>query len=92
MFNATEIILAVDSHYGIYAPQLFFAQYARYFDTAPQQWEELKDPNHPEYWEAWDELLSDATLTIEGNQYRVEQNGDIWLIPADMELPEDWYI
>lgn len=91
-YNPDQIILAVDSHHGIYAPQYFFEQYAQYLDAPAQQWEELKDPDHPEYWEAWDDLLNDVTLTIDGKQYRVEQNEDVWFIPVDMELPEDWYI
>jgi hypothetical protein len=91
-YNPDQIILAVGSQNGIYTPQIFFENYAQYLDTPAQQWEELKNPNHTEYWEAWDDLLNDATLTIDGKQYRVEQNEDVWLIPVDMELPEDWYI
>lgn len=46
-------------------------------------------PDHEWYWEAWEEVLNDAVLTqSDGTVFRLEQDGDLWLVEAAGEFCE----
>lgn len=46
-------------------------------------------PGAPEYWEAWENILSTATLVdTDGNVWTLWQDGDLWAV-CDTLLSED---
>lgn len=81
--------LLLDDHRGIYIPQAFYD----YFDFAAwglhkSAYPELASPNNEWYWEAWDEVLREATMketTSDGwiVEWYLYQDGDLWAIPAN---------
>ena len=100
-YNENEIILAVDSHYGQYTPQVFIERYGEFL-TTPLDEESKKifveGPDNQFYWDDWCYILDNNTVkltTYEGNaptEYKIIENEDLWLVPINMELPDEWYI
>lgn len=87
-------LLLTDAH-GIYIPQM----YCRGMDAQGAEvigvgWEAVQTcqagPDHPDYWEAWQEICDNACLDVSGEEWRLHQNGDLWMVKADVILPEDW--
>lgn len=71
---------------GIYIPRRFAREIARDHVSFgshdfSEGWDILENPDHERYWEAWQEVLDHATLT-DGNgvEYRLEQDGDCWMV------------
>ena len=91
-----QIILAVDSHNGRYSMEHLIESYD--FDNASELQEHIdmcKTVDNEEnegYYDSWNYILDNALITHKGITYRLEQNGDIWFVPVDIEVPEDWYI
>jgi len=70
------------------------------------KWEDVlicqSGPDHKLYWEAWNAILQDALWNemgerrdgslkpAYGDDWRLLQNGDLWAIKADCEIPEEW--
>lgn len=80
------IVLAVDDHHGIYAPQTF-AEF--YLDGQLDKWHGvnaedlvilLAGPDNEVYWDTWDSVESYAERE---DGYSIHQDGDIWLIKRD---------
>lgn len=88
-YNSNELILAVDSHFGVYSPQTFVERYCDSIKDAKKQDIEdiLSGPENEDYWEAWQHIES-CTVTIDAKDYSIMQNEDIWLIPSNMEWPD----
>ncbi|GAF71625.1 unnamed protein product [marine sediment metagenome] len=47
----------------------------------------LDGPDHPDYWEVWEDVLNEVTVTLENpndvfNTYSLYQDGDLWLVPV----------
>ncbi len=74
-------VLLVDGHYGIYIPQIFAEQFPR--SITRQQKEDLSDPNNEFYWEAWEDVLNEATVWINDKPYYLLQEDDLWAIPKE---------
>lgn len=75
--------LLIDGSLGIYIPKLFVEKYSYMIlnkDELKDSIEILKDPDHPEYWYAWDEILNDAEFS---GELRLYQDGDLWLVDPD---------
>lgn len=96
----SAIVVYSDSARGIYIPQHFA-------ETASDQWDNVTDedravlragPEHPQYWDAWSDVLDNATYTVtaDGETYtwRLWQNGDLFAtcdaLMTDAEY-EDFY-
>lgn len=77
--------LLIDGGYGIFVPQAF----AKGFDLS--EWGVSKrdreileaGPEHPEYWEAWDDVLGYALYTNAEGTWRLEQDGDLWAVKLE---------
>lgn len=90
----TDARLIIGDHWGIYIPQRFCDSMdandahrieVSYSDVLTCQ----SGPDHPNYWDAWQEILSDARVTdANGRVWRLHQNGDLWEIPDDCEIPD----
>lgn len=75
---------------GVYIPQNFAEQTRRECVTgvSDADWQTLlSGPGNEWYWEAWQAVCDSATVTNPGTgqQYRVYQDGDCWLIPVEWE-------
>jgi hypothetical protein len=89
----SAIMLLVSDSYGIYIPQTFLAM-------AHPDWAGIKagdamiigkGPEHEHYWEAWTEILGNATFTtIMGHTYRLHQDGDLWMYCEALMTDEEY--
>lgn len=95
MSNLPEsAILLVDSHHGIYVPQIF----AQLEFNHPLEGVSAEDieilssgPDSEYYLDTWEAVGSNAVITSdEGTRYRLHQDEDLWLIPEDYEWPDEW--
>lgn len=90
-------ILYANDARGTYIPQYFAESIKRECVTgvAQEEWDILmQDPNGadcPEwYWDIWNNVEQNAVVTdSSGVQFRLYQDGDLWLVPADW-TPEDY--
>ena len=84
---------------GQYLPRDFarsFTNRAKHVTgVSDEDWAILEaGPDHDDYYEAWDEVLSSAIVTTDdGVQHVVYQDGDCWLVPVGMEWDHDadWF-
>jgi len=82
---------------GIYIPKAFAeACYRAEELSCGSEWEGATDedieillagPDHEHYWEAWDMVLQNATITIGEITFGLWQDGDLFAVNHDM--PED---
>ena len=84
-----EMLLWLSDSRGIYIPRDFansFADRAKSVSgVSDHDWAVLEDgPNYEWYWSAWDNVCSNAVVTIDGVKYFVHQDGDCWLVPVGM--------
>jgi len=87
---ADKIQCVVDGAHGIYVPQ----EFARRIN--PEEWDGisqenldtlLSGPDHEDYWDAWDDVERDATMTDDrGRTWRLMQDGDLFMIREDYEV------
>ena len=87
----TAILYASDRH-GIYIPQ-YFSESIKPECISGVSDEDvailLAGPNHEHYWDAWDVVCNNATLTdSNGVTFYIWQDGDLWLIPTDFEFKD----
>lgn len=89
-YDPEQVLCIVDSHHGVYVPQIF----ARNFsikDPDDVDSENLKrlynGPEDEYYWEAWESILDLCLITIEGKDYYLHQDGDLFAVPVGMEPP-----
>lgn len=92
-----EPMLYADSARGVYIPQ-HFAQTIRQ-DAIRNVRPELLDvlaagPDGPDYWEIWQDVVDNASVTDAGVCYFLHEDGDLWLIPDGMEWSDRdaWFI
>ena len=91
-----EPILLIDSHNGIYIPNLFCKQCNP--ENTFWNWnyenssEILLNPEHELYWEVWEEVLDSAYYIDPDNniKYTLYNNEDLWAIPEGYEIPEEF--
>ena len=89
-----KIILVADSAFGQYIPQLFCEKYYELIKDKEIA-DFLKNEDnlyHDLYWEYWYILMDEYTYTINGTEYILVDNMDIWLVPTSVTVPEHWYI
>ena len=54
-------------------------------------------PDQEWYWESWQaildsaEIIEPATLKEDESHWRLIQNGDLWQVRSDVEIPEEWF-
>lgn len=93
MTNKPDMILFLSDARGIYIPKDFATGIKRQYvsGVSEEDWSVLEaGPDHEWYWETWDSVLNNATVTDDaGIKYRVEQDGDCWLIPEGMEWSDE---
>ena len=77
--NAIQIILAAER--GQYIPKNFHDEFIPEdwgINPNTWAWQSTADPDHEDYWEAWDTILCDAEY--------IDENGDTWVLYHDGDL------
>jgi hypothetical protein len=90
-------ILLVDSRHGIYIPKIT----AEYIIQGTVKVKNKKDkdilnalgdlgnPENEFYWESWDSLLNKVIcLGLDGKEYYLHQDEDLWAIPVGESFDE----
>jgi hypothetical protein len=90
MTERPEMALWLSDARGIYIPRDFAASFANRAATVSgvteEDWAILDaGPDHEFYWDAWSDVCDNATITMEGVEYSIHQDGDCWLVPDGME-------
>ena len=88
--------LIVSDHHGQYIPQVFAQRYrdvtypAASYELTDEDWDILLygGPEHENYWDVWDDIVQYCVLNIEGREYSIYQDQDVWAIPVS-SLPTD---
>jgi len=86
-----------DGASGVYIPQRFAREIdrSRVRGVSASDYEILEaGPDHEDYWEAWDEVLRMASLTLaDGTRVELEQDGDLFYVEEGAEYcePMDTY-
>lgn len=92
MQQQLDVLLWADDHHGIYCPQYALQRLNRDQVTGIQDddWSTvLAGPDQEWYWESWANIIDSATIALDGNQYRIDQDGIVWLVPLGMSYSED---
>ena len=75
--------LLLNSARGVYIPRDFVEEFdlTKFKNIEPEDVTVLHDPDHPDYWSAWDNVLQYATHTDEqGFEWHLWQDGDLWMV------------
>ena len=94
-----DAILVIDSHHGIYIPQLFYQQYNSVLigqmvndgnvknieiNVTHETWEDISNVDNEFYWESWEDILGNCKLFSNGDEYFLYMNdGDLFAIPIE---------
>jgi hypothetical protein len=96
IFNPdTDCKLLLSDAHGVYIPQIYCENISK---TEAKEmsldWWAVETCQHgPEdefYWEAWQAIESSAEITEDGALWRLHQNGDLWQVRTDKNIPEEW--
>lgn len=82
MNTLIDRVLIVDGCHGIYVPQRY-AKICSSDDMATNEQREilLAGPDHDEYWDVWDEVLSNVIVMRGGSRWALDQDeGDVFLV------------
>jgi len=80
-FPKLDRICIVDGSHGIYIPQRY-AVTASADDMATEEQRDvlLEGPEHPLYWDVWEEILRDVEVTRGESKWVLEEDGDLFLV------------
>lgn len=75
-------MLLLDGSRGIYIPYIFASGFnLESWNIAIENYQELLDPEHEDYWDAWDDLLAEAFhIDKEGNRWKLYQDDSLFAI------------
>lgn len=81
-------LLAIDEVHGRYCPQRFVEKFRPHITDAREEDLDVVEsgPDSEWYWEAWMSIETSATVILpsyDDTSYRIEQDGDVWLIPEE---------
>ena len=92
---AEQAVLLLDSHHGVYIPQLA----VKYYSQEPNwDWSNVSEEDiqsllngveDENYWEAWEQVLDNVTFDVDDVRYIIVQNEDLWAVPSEVEFTED---
>ena len=87
-------LLLSDSH-GVHIPKLYCESISKLeAKELGLDWWAVETcqhgPDEEFYWEAWQSILDSASWEENGSEWRLLQNGDLWAVKADCEIPEEW--
>jgi hypothetical protein len=88
----SAVILLLSDARGQYIPRDFANEIRREFVTGVEadEWEILEaGPEHESYWDVWDDVCTSAVITLAGDEYRIHQDGDCWLLCYERMTAEE---
>lgn len=91
----TDVLYAVDGAHGQYVPQAFAQLYGEQSTMSVDDKQILlTGPEHEYYWETWDTVLNNVTVTCNDVTYNIYlgESGDVFLVRADREIPYDFIL
>lgn len=85
----SEPVCIVDGHFGIYVPQAWAERYGQQaVDSAGVDTRDLRillaGPDHPDYWDAWTDVLDAYCHEVDGVSHFLWQDGDLFEYPEDV--------
>jgi len=88
-------MLLLDSASGVYIPQRFAEEIDRdcVYGVSDYDFAILEaGPDNDQYWDSWADVLDRAQILDGDTVYRLEQDGDVWLIPVayTVTAPAHW--
>lgn len=97
--NLPAIRLLVDSCHGQYMPQRFAINYdlenkfdsdGKWYGSDAFDLSTIEDgPDNPDYWEAWDNILSSTNFKQDGYTWHLHQDGDLWAYCVELMTEEE---
>jgi hypothetical protein len=85
--------LILDSNLGTNIPKAFIERgFHHIWDNISEEAVEIlrEGPEHEHYWDAWDEVLNSASGTSsDGTNWRLEQDGDLWMVEQEKQEKEE---
>lgn len=98
VFNSdTDCELLLSDSHGIHIPKLWADDITDQEEAEALMidWADVlilqSGPDHEQYWEAWSQVLDHASWSdLNGREWRMVQNGDLWAVDASVEIPEEW--
>lgn len=80
----TRPILVVDSHHGVYIPQIWLKQSSGQIKAqlSRDQRNDLRNPENEFYWETWEQVLNkEFRVNRQKGYFEQTENGDLFFIP-----------
>lgn len=96
VFNPdTDAELLLSGGFGRYIPQLYCSDIEQAdCSLLSVYWDDVLDcqagPEGEHYWEAWENITSSLRLSRADGDWILFQDGDLWMVRADVEIPEEW--
>lgn len=89
----TDCELLLSDCHGIYIPKLWCDEISEEeAESFSVSWESVlicqSGPDEESYWEAWQEILDSAQWEEDGEEWMLHQNGDLWRVKVDAQLPD----
>lgn len=78
-----KIILLLSDARGSYIPRDFIEMIEsqpKWQGITAENKEILRNPDHEWYWEAWEDVLNRAFITVRNRKYTLHQDGDLWAV------------
>lgn len=82
MTQIVDQVCLIDGCHGIYVPREFVLGHnmSDWGVSNENMMIILAGPDGEYYWEAWDEILNDAKIIIDGEEWRLAQDGDLFAV------------
>jgi|SRR5690606_27013311 len=92
MSNFKSVIHFINSAHGVYIPQVFAEIVNRELVSGVNDydWKTINDgPDNEWYWEAWDNVLNNATIKHDDVDYQLYEDGDLFLYCYELMTNEE---
>jgi hypothetical protein len=76
---------------GIYIPRDFIMHFENMDNVSEEDAEILRaGPDHEHYWDAWHDVVQNASRVINGRTWRLYQDGDLWAYCEELMTNEEY--
>lgn len=84
--NGSKMFCIVDSNRGIYIPQQFAKHWGDSVQSGMDKEQKtilLSGPQTSDYWDVWEEVVSDVEFLFDGQLCTLYESGDLWAVPVN---------